>query len=183
LGKDLGDKVAGSASVEGMACVAGAGRVAERAARLFGAAEALREATGSQLPTTDRAVQEAYLAAARSRVGEGVWIAAWEEGRFTAFEEALDYALLEGEVPTPLAPAQEEPSAGQAPVALTAREDEVAAMVAQDMPNRQIASELHLSERTVENHISKILRKLGLTSRAQIAAWTAKQALLAPEPD
>jgi DNA-binding NarL/FixJ family response regulator len=56
-------------------------------------------------------------------------------------------------------------------------------MVAQDMPNRQIASELHLSERTVENHISKILRKLGLTSRAQIAAWTAKQALLAPEPD
>jgi DNA-binding NarL/FixJ family response regulator len=56
-------------------------------------------------------------------------------------------------------------------------------MVARGLPNRRIASELHLSERTVENHVSKILRKLGLASRAEIAAWTTERRLLAPDSD
>ena len=63
------------------------------------------------------------------------------------------------------------------------REREVAALVAQGMSNRQIAKQLFLSERTIENHVSKILRKLDLTSRAQVASWETEQQLLAPEPD
>jgi len=51
------------------------------------------------------------------------------------------------------------------------------------MSNRQIASDLHLSERTVENHVSKILRKLHLTSRTEIASWATEQRLIAPNPD
>jgi DNA-binding NarL/FixJ family response regulator len=51
------------------------------------------------------------------------------------------------------------------------------------MSNRQIASELHLSERTIEKHVSKILRKLELASRTEIATWTTHQRLLAPNPD
>jgi DNA-binding NarL/FixJ family response regulator len=61
---------------------------------------------------------------------------------------------------------------------LTRRELEVAGLVARGLSNRQIASELHLSQRTVENHIAKILRKLALASRAQIAAWAIEQRLL-----
>lgn len=69
------------------------------------------------------------------------------------------------------------------PVALTAREGEMAAMVARGLSNRQIASELFLSERTVVNNISKILHKLGLASSAGIAAWATEQRLLAPNLD
>jgi DNA-binding NarL/FixJ family response regulator len=42
------------------------------------------------------------------------------------------------------------------------------------MSNRQIAQELFLSEHTVKRHISKILRKLGLASRAEVAAWATE---------
>ncbi len=55
---------------------------------------------------------------------------------------------------------------------LSARELEVAGLVAEGLTNRGIAQRLHLSERTAENHIKNILDKLGLDSRAQVAAWT-----------
>jgi non-specific serine/threonine protein kinase len=42
------------------------------------------------------------------------------------------------------------------------------------MTNRQIASKLHLAERTVEAHVEHIMNKLGYRSRAQIAAWIAR---------
>jgi DNA-binding CsgD family transcriptional regulator len=44
-------------------------------------------------------------------------------------------------------------------------------LVAQDLTNRQIASELILSEHTVATHIRNVLKKLGLRSRTQIAGW------------
>ena len=56
-------------------------------------------------------------------------------------------------------------------------------MVAQGMSNRRIARVLYLSERTVENHVSKILRKLDLASRTEIAAWATKQRHFAPVPE
>ncbi|WP_322734544.1 ATP-binding protein [Streptomyces ferrugineus] len=54
---------------------------------------------------------------------------------------------------------------------LTPREKEVAALVAEGMSNRQIASALGLSPRTVDRHIEHILAKLGFRSRARVAAW------------
>ena len=59
--------------------------------------------------------------------------------------------------------------------ALSDREREVAMLVARGFSNRQIASELIVSERTVDSHVSHILRKLSLVSRAQIAAWAVQQ--------
>lgn len=54
---------------------------------------------------------------------------------------------------------------------LTQRETEVAALVAAGLTNAAIARQLVLSERTIENHVSRILLKLGLRSRAALAAW------------
>jgi DNA-binding NarL/FixJ family response regulator len=54
---------------------------------------------------------------------------------------------------------------------LTLREWEVARLVTRGCSNRQIGDELIVSERTVDTHVSHILHKLGLVSRAQIAAW------------
>jgi DNA-binding NarL/FixJ family response regulator len=61
--------------------------------------------------------------------------------------------------------------------ALTARERDVLARVARGYPNRQIASDLGITERTARTHVSNILAKLGLTSRTQAALLAAQHGL------
>lgn len=57
---------------------------------------------------------------------------------------------------------------------LTRREREIASLVGQGLTNKQIASRLVVSERTIESHVSAILRKLRMSARSQIAAWVAR---------
>ena len=91
-----------------------------------------------------------------------------------SMEEAIEYALPEEELAT-TAP----PTPGQAPAhkppTLTHREEEVATLIARGLTNRQIASEISVSEHTVANHVAKILHKLGFDSRSQITAWVVEQ--------
>jgi DNA-binding CsgD family transcriptional regulator len=54
---------------------------------------------------------------------------------------------------------------------LTARELEVAALVAEGLTNKEVAARLLLSVRTAENHVLNVMNKLGLDNRAQVAAW------------
>jgi len=61
---------------------------------------------------------------------------------------------------------------------LSRREAEVAGMIARGLSNREIAESMHLSVRTVENHVQRVLDKLGFTSRTQIAAWAVANRLL-----
>ena len=65
---------------------------------------------------------------------------------------------------------------------LTAREREVATLIAQGHSNREIAERLVVSERTVTTHVSNIFAKLGFTSRAQIATWVGEHGLATPTP-
>ena len=66
---------------------------------------------------------------------------------------------------------------------LSAREKEVLVLVARGMTNREIASELILSENTVRNHLSHILDKLDLSRRSQAAAYAARRGMLDQEPE
>jgi DNA-binding NarL/FixJ family response regulator len=59
---------------------------------------------------------------------------------------------------------------------LTAREAEIAALVARGLTNSAIADELVLSVRTVETHIANAMSKLGVGSRSQLAAWSVARA-------
>ena len=64
---------------------------------------------------------------------------------------------------------------------LTARELEVLRLVAAGKPNKQIATELSISERTARTHVSRILRKLRLSSRTQAALWAVREGLVEVE--
>jgi serine/threonine-protein kinase PknK len=57
----------------------------------------------------------------------------------------------------------------------------VVLLVSRGLTNRQISTELSISERTAANHVAQILRKLGLSSRAQIASWTTESQPLTPD--
>jgi DNA-binding NarL/FixJ family response regulator len=61
---------------------------------------------------------------------------------------------------------------------LTAREADVAKLIANGMTNREIADELVLGVRTIESHVANAMAKLGFTTRSQLAAWAAEHGLL-----
>ena len=68
------------------------------------------------------------------------------------------------------------------PSPLTRRELEVAALVAEGMTNKEVATRLRLSVRTAENHLLNVMNKLGLDNRAQVAAWYARSQSMGPVP-
>lgn len=134
-----------------------------RSARLWGAAETLRETIGVALGPAERYHYGPYIAAAREGLDEVTWEAALAEGRAMATERAVEYALSEKEPAALAGPPSNAPS-----VKLTRREKEIAALVARRLSNRQIALALTISERTVDKHVANILKKLGLHSRQEI---------------
>ncbi len=98
LCKELGDRMVASDSLEGMACTSAAKGEAERAARLFGAAEAMREALGAvayELTPEEKAWREPHLATARSGLDGAMWEETWAEGRAMTMDDAISYALEE----------------------------------------------------------------------------------------
>jgi DNA-binding NarL/FixJ family response regulator len=64
------------------------------------------------------------------------------------------------------------------PAALTARESEVLALLAEGRTNRELARQLYISEKTVSVHVSNILAKLGVRSRTEAAAVARRDGLV-----
>jgi non-specific serine/threonine protein kinase len=114
---------------------------------------------------------EHYLDLARVRLTEEEFQSAQKVGKAMSLEQAVDYAQN-----LPLKP-EITPASREMPDGLTGREREVAALIGQGKTNGEIANELVLSKRTVESHVSKILSKLGLTSRGQIMRWAIDHGL------
>ena len=91
-----------------------------------------------------------------------------------ALERAVEYSISEHEQQEPLVPLaaseRQPPPVGERAERLTPREQEIAILVARGLTNRQIASELFISERTVDHHVSNILKKLDVGSRERVAS-------------
>jgi predicted ATPase/DNA-binding SARP family transcriptional activator/DNA-binding CsgD family transcriptional regulator len=170
IGLELENRTDMAEVLEGLAEAAGALGQDLRAARLWGAAAALRKETGVNWASAERTLHEPQLSAARARLDEPAWEAAFAEGQAMTFEEAIEYALSEEQSDPSENPLHLVPPTELTTLNLTQREQEVALLVARGLTNRQVARELSISERTAANHVSKILRKLGLSSRAQIGA-------------
>jgi DNA-binding CsgD family transcriptional regulator len=135
----------------------------EVAERHLTAALATSRAAGSPPYEAISRVQFARLQLARRGPGDGPAAAA-------NLDAALRIADRLGMAPLA---AEARALRAQTPV-LSIREEQVAALVAEGLSNRQIAGRLGLSERTAENHVTHILTKLGFDSRARIASWYAK---------
>jgi non-specific serine/threonine protein kinase len=115
----------------------------------------------------------AVMQRARRALGEQRYAAACAAGRAASLEQAID-AALRLRLPLPTAGAGRPRPGAIEP--LTARECEVAALLAQGLSNRAIAERLVIAEATAEVHVRHILSKLGAASRAQAAVWAAQRA-------
>jgi predicted ATPase/transcriptional regulator with XRE-family HTH domain/Tfp pilus assembly protein PilF len=79
--------------LEIMAAIDATERQSARAARLFGAASALREALGAPLPPPDRPTYDCAVESARGQLGKQAFAAAWAEARAMTLEQVIEYAL------------------------------------------------------------------------------------------
>ncbi|MFF3567656.1 protein kinase [Nocardia jiangxiensis] len=152
--------------LEALAWIAREQQDAERAATLLGAAASLRGVTGGTTVLFPHLLvhHETCERLTREMLGKRAFTAARRKGQALQFDEAIAYAL--GETTTPAADA--------APT-LTTREMEVAALVAEGLTDKAIATQLVISQRTAQGHVAHILTKLGFTSRARIASWVIEQ--------
>jgi predicted ATPase/DNA-binding XRE family transcriptional regulator len=104
LSAEVGDNSSLAYYLQGLAAIAASGDELVRAARLWGAAEALLETTEiiSYAHAPDRSLYRRQVAAARERLDEAAWEAAWAVGRAMMPQQAVAYALNEDEaLPTP----------------------------------------------------------------------------------
>jgi len=153
-------------TLEDHALLAVAERRYDRGFRLAGAAAELWQTAGARAVQPWRDKVASAMMEARRAVGTR-WRAWQDEGRGMAVEHAVAYALGTQMYVTT---AQRDAAAS-----LSAREVEVVQLVVQGLTNRQIADRLGIGERTVDTHVDHVRDKLGLRTRAQIAAWAGAE--------
>ncbi len=145
-----------------LAAMAGSDR---EAARLFGAAAGLRARTGEVRFPSVNAGYEAVTTELRTTMGAEDYDAAWAEGVALSTEEAIAYAQRgRGE--------RKRPASGWA--SLTPTEQDVVRLVSDGLANKDVATRLFISPRTVETHLTHVYAKLGLSSRVQLAKEAAR---------
>jgi DNA-binding CsgD family transcriptional regulator len=130
------------------------------AARLLGAAHAHRQRLGLVRFKVFDDDHHALVSALRTAMSDLAFDAAWAEGEMLSTEQAIAYALRgRGE--------RKRPTSGWE--SLTPTELDVVRLVAEGIPNKDIATRLFVSPRTVQTHLRHVYNKLGLTSRVQLA--------------
>ena len=169
-----------AASLEGLAALETVQGAPRHAARLWGAAEALREAIGAPIYPVYRASYEQAVANVRPMLGEQAFRMAWAEGRSMTPEQALaareQLTIPVGGPSVPQTSTVTPPPTY--PSGLTAREVEVLRLLAQGWTDAQIAEHLVISPRTVNRHTTSLYSKLNVSSRAAATRYAIEHHLL-----
>jgi predicted ATPase/DNA-binding CsgD family transcriptional regulator len=134
----------------------------KRSLKVVAGASAIRARAGGQFPPVFRERVDNARSEAEVVLGPEAE-AMWREGTRLGVDEAVALAFGTA-TPRPLSPA-----------GLSAREVEVVRLVADGLSNKAIASQLHLSVRTVESHVRHALAKVGLENRTRLATWARER--------
>jgi len=162
-------------SLDGLAWVAASSGHLEQAALLLGAVASLWEQLAIVPVPFWQGFHDQCQTSVRAGLDEARYQASYERG--FALDRRQQAALaLDDAVSTS---ARADPPSGGA-LELTARELEVARLVADGLSNRAISATLFISLATVKTHVSHILQKLALDSRVQLARWAASRDLPSP---
>ena len=170
--QQLGDRPTMSTFLADIAGVWAAQGQPERAARLFGAAQALRDNMQVIMYEAQRRAYERDVARAGAQLDATAWEAQWAEGRAMSLDDACALALEDLPAPQAAAPAAVNP------YGLTEREVEVLRLLVAGLTYAQIAEHLTVSFHTVHAHLRSIYGKLGVTSRSQAARLAAQDGLV-----
>jgi DNA-binding CsgD family transcriptional regulator/tetratricopeptide (TPR) repeat protein len=135
------------------------------AARLYGAAEAVRKDTGAvRFKVYDDGYATA-VGAVRDALGHSDFESAWAEGAAMSTLEAVAYARRGHG-------GRKRPASGWR--SLTPTEREVVRLVSEGLANNDIATRLFVSPRTVQSHLTHVYNKLGVSSRVQLVQEAAR---------
>jgi len=156
-----------SDTLECLATLAGEEGTHREAARLFGAAHGIRQRIGEVRFKVWDDGYEASVSALRTASGDKDFDSSWTEGATLSTEEAIAYAQRgRGE--------RKRPTSGWA--SLTPTERDVVRLVSEGLGNKDIATRLFVSPRTVQTRLTHVYNKLGLTSRVQLVQEAARHA-------
>ena len=167
--RDLGDRWRLASVLEALANTACARGLPERASRLFGGAEVIRETLGVPVPGVERTDRDAGILCARAEAGEEDFGEALAAGRAMKPEEVMALAAEPSTARHPsVAPSRD----------LSVREAEVLGLVADGLTDAQVAERLFISPRTVGHHLRSVYRKLRVPSRAAAAKTALERGII-----
>ena len=164
----LDDRLGIALCLEVLAWIAAGQHRARRAATLLGAAGAIWTDLGTSIAWFRHLAgyHDACERQVHEVLGEVTFRDAVHHGSSMSPEDTLAYARQDRRRQAP---------ASRTAAPLTARERQVADLIAGGLSNKDIAKALFIGQRTAESHVEHILAKLGFASRAQVAAWVAEQ--------
>jgi non-specific serine/threonine protein kinase len=153
----------------------------QRSVRLLAAVEDWSASTGHVFPSwqPDRKTRAEIAAGARRQMGDSAYETAVREGQALSVDDAVSYARAGLESSAPRVP---EPVAAIgaecASLRLSKREEAVLRLIAEGLPNKQIATALGVAERTVKTYVASAMKKLGADNRAHAAVAAVQRGLI-----
>jgi non-specific serine/threonine protein kinase len=149
----------------------------DRAARLWGSVDHMCERMNAMLLQPQRAYRLQATTSLSAQLGHDRLQAELQAGQLLSIDDSIAFAHETVSVLRASDTGTKTPSAG-GPGGLTARELDVLRLIVDGKPDREIAATLFISPRTVTTHVTNILNKLGVSSRAAAAAYAVRHELV-----
>jgi predicted ATPase/DNA-binding CsgD family transcriptional regulator len=181
LAHQAGDRRGLALALEGLAASVIAGGRPRDALRLIGAAERLRQELAAPRPPGDQPAVDSSLALARKTLGSEAAERALDDGRRAQTDAIVQESLDLAESVSGASGAERSaPAVVQAETTygLTSREQDVLRLVVEGHSNPEIADRLFISHKTVRNHVTNILAKLGVDSRTAAATLAVRRGIV-----